>query len=212
MRGTHPCAMMQTPMIFRIGSSRSVKRWLAHPLKVGFVILLGPAAGAAGREAHQVTPLPDQAVIEVGAGTGPVTKALLELFRRSGFSWSRSTAIAAGFQRQLPQAQAWPRATAPVAREIIPAQWHGKISTIVSGILMLLLPFEVGRRRCSTASSTRWRRAAAVLGDRGPGRVAAAARPASAQGPPRGACSPQRPAQVRAGSFSARPDRGLTRP
>ncbi len=124
------------------GSKLFVKRWLAHPLKVGSVIPSGQAL--ARKVARRTKLLPDQVVLEVGAGTGPVTMALLE----AGIPAERLFVVEIDrdmcrfLRAKFPQAQVI-EGDCTKLREIIPAEWHGKISTIVSGIPMLPLPFEV---------------------------------------------------------------------
>jgi len=51
------------------------RRWLANPLQMGSVIPSSPAL--CRRIAGQVRRDPDEAVLELGAGTGVVSRALL---------------------------------------------------------------------------------------------------------------------------------------
>ena len=51
------------------------KRWLANPLQMGSIIPSSPAL--CGRIARLVQRNPDQVVVELGAGTGVVSRALL---------------------------------------------------------------------------------------------------------------------------------------
>jgi phosphatidylethanolamine/phosphatidyl-N-methylethanolamine N-methyltransferase len=122
-----------------------LRRWLAHPLKVGAVL---PSAPALARlVARQVPIRPDEAVVELGAGTGSVTKALLA----AGVPAERLFVVEidadlCGFlRRQMPQVQVI-LGDAGRLEELIPQRWHGRISTVISGIPMVTLPIAVQHR------------------------------------------------------------------
>ena len=122
-----------------------LRRWLANPLKVGSVIPSSPALGR--RVARQVQIGKDQVVVELGAGTGPVTKSLL----KAGIPPERLFVIeidpdmATFLRRQIPQAQVI-LGDATRLSDLIPRQWHGKVSTVISGIPVLPLPIAFQKR------------------------------------------------------------------
>ena len=121
------------------------RRWLANPLQMGSVVPSSPAL--CRRIVRQTRYAPDEAVIELGGGTGVVSQALL----RSGLPGDRlfvleivrdmanhlrtglpSATVIEGDARRLP--------------ELIPTQWHGKIGTVIVGIPLVLLPLAEQRR------------------------------------------------------------------
>lgn len=122
-----------------------LRRWLAHPLKVGAVLPSSPAL--ARLVARQVPLRADQAVVEVGAGTGSVTKGLLE----AGVPPDRlfvveiDADLCAFLRKQVPQAQVI-NGDASRLSELLPGKWLGKISTVISGIPMVTLPLDVQQR------------------------------------------------------------------
>jgi len=122
-----------------------LRRWLAHPLKVGAVLPSSPAL--ARLVARQVPLRADQAVVEVGAGTGSVTKGLLE----AGVPPDRlfvveiDADLCAFLRKQVPQAQVI-NGDASRLSELLPSKWLGKISTVISGIPMVTLPLDVQQR------------------------------------------------------------------
>jgi phosphatidylethanolamine/phosphatidyl-N-methylethanolamine N-methyltransferase len=122
-----------------------LRRWLAHPLKVGAVLPSSPAL--ARLVAKQVPLRTDQAVVEVGAGTGSITKALLE----RGVSPERlfvveiDADLCAFLRKQLPQVQVI-NGDASRLSEMLPSKWLGRISTVISGIPMVTLPLPLQQR------------------------------------------------------------------
>lgn len=121
-----------------------LRRWLANPLKVGAVLPSSPALGR--RMARQVQIGPGEVVVEVGAGTGSVTKPLLKLIPPEKlFVVEIDPDMAAFLRKQIPQAQVI-LGDATRLPDLIPRQWHGKVSTVISGIPMLPLPVHVQQR------------------------------------------------------------------
>jgi phosphatidylethanolamine/phosphatidyl-N-methylethanolamine N-methyltransferase len=122
-----------------------LRRWLAHPLKVGAMF---PSAPALARlVARQVPIREDEAVVELGAGTGAVTKALLA----AGVPPDRlfvveiDADLCAFLRKQMPQVQVILGDAGRLA-DLIPQRWHGKTSTVISGIPMITLPIAVQQR------------------------------------------------------------------
>ena len=121
------------------------RRWIAHPLKVGAVLPSSPAlAKLVARQVHLGS---NEAVVELGAGTGSVTKALL----KAGIPPNRLFVVEidpdlCGFlRRQFPQAQVI-QGDATKLPELLPAKWIGKVPFVISGIPMVTLPIEVQRK------------------------------------------------------------------
>jgi phosphatidylethanolamine/phosphatidyl-N-methylethanolamine N-methyltransferase len=127
-----------------------LRRWLANPLKVGAVLPSSPAL--ARLVARQVGRKPDQAIVELGAGTGSVTKELL----KAGVPAERLFVIEIDadlckfLRKQVPQAQII-HGDAMRLPELIPAKWHGKVGTVISGIPMVTLPLAFQQRLIDAA-------------------------------------------------------------
>jgi len=122
-----------------------LRRWMANPLKVGAVLPSSPAL--ARLVARQVRFKPDEAVVELGAGTGSVTKALL----RAGIPADRmfvieiDPALCTFLRRQFPHAQVI-QGDATRLADLIPWKWVGKVSYVISGIPMVPIPLEIQRK------------------------------------------------------------------
>ncbi|MGQ0663726.1 MAG: class I SAM-dependent methyltransferase [Pseudomonadota bacterium] len=122
-----------------------LRRWLAHPLKVGALL---PSSRALARlVARQIRCVPDQAVVELGAGTGAVTRALL----RAGVPTDRLFVVeidrdlTAYLRKQVPGVQVI-HGDASRLKDLLPHEWHRRISTVISGIPMVPLPIEAQQR------------------------------------------------------------------
>lgn len=121
------------------------RRWIANPLKVGALL---PSAPALARlVARNVEIGPDDAVIEVGAGTGSITKALVSagIPRDRLFVIEIDADMCTYLRKQFPQVQII-HGDAGRLSDIVPGRWHGKVSTVVSGIPMITLPLEAQQR------------------------------------------------------------------
>lgn len=122
-----------------------LRRWMANPLKVGAVLPSSPAL--ARLVARQVRLNPHEAVVELGAGTGSVTKALL----RAGIPAERmfvieiDPALCTFLRRQFPQAQVI-QGDATRLTDLVPWKWVGKVSYVISGIPMVPIPLEIQRK------------------------------------------------------------------
>jgi phosphatidylethanolamine/phosphatidyl-N-methylethanolamine N-methyltransferase len=121
------------------------KRWLANPLKVG--ALLPSSSHLARLVARHTRRRDDEVVIELGAGTGVVTKALLE----SGIPTDRLFVVELDgdlcrfLRRAMPHAQVI-QGDATRLAELLPKSTLGRVSTVISGIPMVTLPLEIQRR------------------------------------------------------------------
>ena len=120
------------------------RRWLANPMKVGAVLPSSPTL--ARLVARQVHPRPDQCVVELGPGTGPVTKALLAAGVPADrlFVVEIDAALCAHLRREFPAVNVI-QGDATQLKTLLPAAWVGKVACVISGIPMLPLPVEVQR-------------------------------------------------------------------
>lgn len=113
-------------------------RWLKNPLQMGSVVPSSPAL--CQRLVRHTRRAPDEIVIELGAGTGPVSRALLA----SGIPPERLFVIeivpsmAAHLRHSLPGANVI-EGDARHLPSLIPEKWHGKVSGVICGIPLVLL-------------------------------------------------------------------------
>ncbi len=121
------------------------RRWLARPLQMGSIV---PSSVALCRRVvDQVRYREGECVIELGAGTGVISRAILA----SGLPPERLFVIeiepdmAGHLRRTLPGANVI-EGDARRLVEFIPPAWHDRIGTVVCGIPLVLLPFAEQRR------------------------------------------------------------------
>ena len=117
------------------------KRWLANPLQMGSIVPSSAALG--GLVAAAVHRSPDGMVLELGAGTGAITAAML----RGGVSPERLIVV-----EIVPEMAEVLRKTYPGVTVICGDAWSlpqllglqalGRIGSVVCGIPMVLLPLE----------------------------------------------------------------------
>lgn len=121
------------------------RRWFANPLQMGSVIPSSPAL--CRRLVAQTRWASDEVVIELGAGTGVISRALID----SGLPPERLFVVeivpdmARHLRRILPGVNVI-EGDANALPQLIPAQWHGKVGTVVCGIPMVLMPLHEQRR------------------------------------------------------------------
>jgi phosphatidylethanolamine/phosphatidyl-N-methylethanolamine N-methyltransferase len=121
------------------------RRWMENPLQMGSLIPSSPAL--CRRVVRHVQRAEDEAIIELGAGTGVISRALLE----SGvppeqlFVVEIAPAMAAHLRRVLVGVSVI-EGDAVRLSELIPPRWHGRIGTVICGIPMVLLPLAEQRR------------------------------------------------------------------
>ncbi len=143
---------MATEQRDRGGSARQVanaalffRRWLANPLQMGSVI---PSSRTLSRRiAGLVRCDRDEVVVELGAGTGVITRALLA----SGVPAERLVVL-----EIVPEMASHLRSVLPGVNVIcgdafelqdaLPPRWHGKVGTAICGIPLVMLPLEQQRR------------------------------------------------------------------
>lgn len=126
-------------------TSLFLRRWLANPLQMGSVVPSSPAL--CRRIAALVRRAPDEVVLELGAGTGVVSRALLA----AGVPPENLVVV-----EIVPDMAEHLRQTLPHVNVIqgdafdlpkaLPAALHGKVGTAICGIPLVLLPIEAQRR------------------------------------------------------------------
>jgi phosphatidylethanolamine/phosphatidyl-N-methylethanolamine N-methyltransferase len=115
------------------------QRWIKNPLQVGSVVPSSPAL--CKRIANQVRQEPGKYVVELGAGTGVVSRALLE----TGLSPEQLVVVeivpemADRLRKALPGVQVVCGDAFNLAAEI-PQEVQGNISETICGIPLFLLP------------------------------------------------------------------------
>lgn len=122
-----------------------LRRWLTNPLQMGAVV---PSSRALCRRiVRQIHRAEDEAVLELGAGTGVISQALLA----GGVPASRLIVVeivaemAAHLRRTLPDVEVI-QGDARRLPDLLPRRWHGQIGTVVCGIPLVLLPLDMQRR------------------------------------------------------------------
>lgn len=119
-----------------------LRRWLANPLQMGSVVPSSPAL--CRRVVAQVRLAPGERVLELGAGTGVLSRALLE----AGLAPSRLTVVeivpemAEHLRRSLPGVEV----IAGDARALATPLGPGRIGTVICGVPLVLLRLEEQRR------------------------------------------------------------------
>lgn len=116
-----------------------LRRWLANPLRIGAVLPSSPALTRLIAR-HAVTG-DDGAVLELGPGTGAVTRAMLD----AGIPEERLILVEIDRKLHHWLARRFPRAMvihgdAAKLQEILPPNVIGRISTVVSSLPMLSFP------------------------------------------------------------------------
>ena len=121
------------------------KRWMANPLQMGSIVPSSPAL--CRRVAAAVERNGDEVVLELGAGTGVISRALLA----AGVPADRLAVVEIVPEMADHLRQALPGATVLCGDafrlpEVIPHHWHGRIGTVICGIPLVLLPLAEQRR------------------------------------------------------------------
>jgi phosphatidylethanolamine/phosphatidyl-N-methylethanolamine N-methyltransferase len=121
------------------------RRWLANPLQMGSIIPSSPTLCA--KIVRQTRRAADEFIVELGAGTGVVSRALLD----SGLPPERLYVVeivptmAAHLRRVLPGVNVI-EGDARLLPNLLPDHVRGKIGTVVCGIPLVLLPVAEQRR------------------------------------------------------------------
>jgi phosphatidylethanolamine/phosphatidyl-N-methylethanolamine N-methyltransferase len=121
------------------------RRWLANPLQMGAIVPSSPALCA--RIVRNVRCAEDEIVLELGAGTGVISKALLDSGVPAGrlFLVEIVSAMARHLRDVLPGVNVI-EGDARRLPELLPAHWQGKVGTVICGIPLVLLPKAEQRR------------------------------------------------------------------
>lgn len=119
-------------------------RWLANPLKVGSVFPSGP--GLRELIVRNTRRADDEIIVEFGAGTGPVTKALLDAGHPGAaiHSFEIDEKMVAFLRGNFPDVNIIHGDCRDVEK-LIPAEHVGRVGTLIVGIPMLSLPMDVQR-------------------------------------------------------------------
>lgn len=121
------------------------KRWLANPLQMGSVIPSSPSL--CRRIAALVRRAEDEVVVELGAGTGVISRALLA----AGVPASKLVVVeivpdmADHLRTALPGVNVI-QGDAFELPKALPQWMHGKVGTAICGIPLVLLPLEQQKR------------------------------------------------------------------
>ncbi len=129
----------------RTGIALFLRRWIANPLQMGSIVPSSPAL--CRRVVQQVRRVGIESVVELGAGTGVISRALLA----SGVPPERLTVIeivpdmVRHLRRVLPGVEVI-EGDARLLPELLPAARHGQIGTVICGIPLVLLRVPEQRR------------------------------------------------------------------
>jgi phosphatidylethanolamine/phosphatidyl-N-methylethanolamine N-methyltransferase len=121
------------------------RRWLANPLQMGSIIPSSPTL--CSKIVRQTRRAADEFIVELGAGTGVVSRALLD----SGLPPERLYVVeivptmASHLKRVLPGVNVV-EGDARLLPNLLPDHVRGKIGTVVCGIPLVLLPVAEQRR------------------------------------------------------------------
>jgi phosphatidylethanolamine/phosphatidyl-N-methylethanolamine N-methyltransferase len=121
------------------------RRWSANPLQMGSVV---PSSSAlCDRIVRHTRHAHDEVVVELGAGTGVISRALLA----SGLPPDRLIVVeivstmAKHVRAVLPGVMVI-EGDARALPELVPPYWHGRVGTVICGIPLVLLPLAEQRR------------------------------------------------------------------
>ena len=123
-----------------------LKRWAANPLQMGSVV---PSSQTLCRRIAALVERrgPDDYVVELGAGTGVVSNAMLA----AGLPPERLVVLEIVPEMAEHLRQALPGVNVLCADafdlpKALPPAWHGRIGTVICGIPLVLLPLEQQQR------------------------------------------------------------------
>ncbi len=139
MSHTHP--LMREERRPQSGFALFLQRWARNPLQMGSVVPSSPALGR--RIAALTRHGPEERVLELGAGTGAVSRALLA----GGVPAERLAVLeivpemAEHLEATLPGVSVI-RGDAFALETALPRAWHARIGTVICGIPLVLLPLE----------------------------------------------------------------------
>ncbi len=119
------------------------KEWLRQPLKVASV---KPSSPALGRAMAREILSPNPKVLELGPGTGPLTREILNVgvLPNDLYLIERSEILYHHIKQKFPDLKSF-LGDAQNMLQIIPDHMHGEFTDVVSGLPLLSLPREVCR-------------------------------------------------------------------
>ena len=128
------------------------RRWLANPLQMGSIIPSSPTlCRRIAALAHRAE---DEVIVELGAGTGVISKALLA----AGVPPEKLVVVeivrdmAEHLRRALPGVNVIQGDAFELAKAL-PERMHGKVGTAICGIPLVMLPTEQQRRFVAAVES-----------------------------------------------------------
>lgn len=145
--GTHPKPTQTIESILLF-----LRRWLAHPLRMGSVV---PSSKAlCSRLVKYGWPDPGKMVLELGAGTGVVSRAFLD----AGLAPERLIVVEIDSDMVRHLRDTLPGVTviegdARTLKDLLPVGFQGRISSVICGIPLVLLPLTEQRRFTSAMES-----------------------------------------------------------
>lgn len=122
-----------------------LRRWLANPIQMGSVVPSSPAL--CRRIVRHAWPRPGESALELGAGTGVISRALLA----AGLPPERLIAVeivpdmAAFLRTELPGVFVL-QGDARGLPELLPPERRGPVGSVICGISLVLLPLTEQRR------------------------------------------------------------------
>lgn len=122
-----------------------LRRWISDPKGIGAVAPSSP--GLTRRMAREVELRAGEVVVELGPGTGTVTRALI----KAGIPEDRLILVEldpemhAFLVAKFPQALVLLGDAADLC-EILPPRWRGRVSAVVSSLPLLSIPMNIRRR------------------------------------------------------------------
>ena len=121
------------------------RRWLANPLQMGSVV--PSSASLCRRVVAQTRRAVDEIVVELGAGTGVISRALLAagMPPERLFVVEIVPSMAGHLRRTLPGVQVIEGDARELAG-LLPPIWHGRVGTAICGIPLVLLAAAEQRR------------------------------------------------------------------
>ena len=121
------------------------RRWIANPLQMGSIIPSSPTL--CRNLVQQISRTPDEYVVELGAGTGVVSRAMLNagIPPEKIFVVEIVPTMAEHLRRVLPGVNVV-TGDALELTELLPAHVRGNIGTVICGIPLVLLPIPLQRR------------------------------------------------------------------
>ncbi|GAO98084.1 ribosomal RNA small subunit methyltransferase A [Caedimonas varicaedens] len=122
-----------------------LKRWLKHPLRLGAIAPSSPALTSL--ISRSISVKPENYIVELGAGTGTVTRRLLEYGIPSAqlYVVELDPELCAFLQKSLPNVHVI-QGNATDLASLLPKEVIGKVSSVVSGMPMSTMPLNVQRK------------------------------------------------------------------